>query len=201
MKNFIKGYKIRVLLIVLQFTFLCGQPYQTGLFTDARDGQKYSTVKIGDQVWMAQNLNYATGDGSWTVPGDSAGRQFGRFYTWAAAKEAVPKGWHLPSKAEFEKLADTLGVYDLPNWGDLYPLLIEGGISGFNAQLTGSHNGVYGKRGQTASFWSSEEGWLTKIIPFTENPWRLSVRAPDYINIGNGAVSSYGFNVRCVKDE
>ena len=109
------------------------------------------------------------------------------------------------------KLADsTLGkqqkkqfprVADLPNWDDLYPLLIEGGISGFNVQLTGSHNGAYGRRGQTSSFWSSDEWWFTNLIPISENPWRLSVRAPNYINIGHGADSDYGFNVRCIKDE
>jgi hypothetical protein len=80
-------------------------------------------------------------------------------------------------------------------------LLIAGGVSGFNAQLAGSHNGAYGKRGQQASFWSSEEGWFTRLIPISDNPWRLSIRAPDYVNIGQGAESDYGFNVRCVRDE
>jgi len=189
------------LLIVLTFTILSGQTYKRSLFTDPRDGQMYSTVKIGDQVWLAQNLNYATEKGSWPVQDDSAGVKLGRFYTWEAAKAAVPAGWHLPSKQEFEKLAANLGVTDLPNWNDLYPLLIEGGISGFHVQLTGSHNGAYGKHGQTASFWSSDEWWFTSLIPISENPWRLSVRAPNYINIGHGAESNLGFNVRCVKNE
>ena len=190
------------MLFVLLSTFLLGQTNQRDLFTDPRDGQTYNTIKIGEQVWFAQNLNYATEKGNWLAQSDSAGLQFGRFYNWAAAKEAIPAGWHLPSKQEFEILAATLGVPDLPNRDDLYPLLIEGGISGFNVQLTGSHNQAYGRtRGRTAEFWSSEEGWKTKIIPFQENPWRLSVRAPNYINIGHGADSNYGFNVRCVRDK
>ena len=135
------------------------------------------------------------------MAGDSSGIKFGRFYTWKAAKKAVPTGWHLPNKQEFEKLAAYLGVADLPNWGDLYPLLIEGGISGFNVQLTGSHNDGYGRQGKTASFWSSDEWWFSNLIPFFENPWRLSIRAPNYINIGHGAESSEGFNVRCLRDE
>ena len=137
-----------------------------GSFTDSRDGQTYSTVKIGDQVWLAQNLNYVTENGSWPVPGDPTGTQLGRFYTWEAAKEAVPAGWHLPSNNEFEKLAATLGVTDLPNWNDLYPLLIEGGISGFNVQLIGSHNQSYQIRGRGSFFLEFRRGVDDQINPF-----------------------------------
>ena len=172
-----------------------------GTFSDSRDKKTYKTINIGDQIWMAENLNYVTEQGSWTIQDDSSGKKYGRFYTWEAAKGAIPAGWHLPNKQEFEVLCANLGIAKLPNSDKLYKLLIEGGVSGFNVLLTGSFNNSYGKKGRSASFWSSDECWLSRINPFMEFPWRLVLRAPNYVNIGKGAESTEGYNVRCIKDK
>ena len=62
---------------------------ESGVLKDSRDGQTYRTVKIGNQVWMAENLNFVT-DNSWCYGEDPANcAKYGRLYTWAAAMDSV----------------------------------------------------------------------------------------------------------------
>ncbi|MCL1956545.1 MAG: fibrobacter succinogenes major paralogous domain-containing protein [Fibromonadales bacterium] len=80
------------------------------LFTDSRDGKTYKMVKIGNQTWMAENLNYNASGSKCYDNQESNCKKYGRLYDWWTAKTSCPKGWHLPSDAEWTALTDFVGA-------------------------------------------------------------------------------------------
>lgn len=160
-----------------------------GTFTDPRDGKTYKTVKIGSQTWLAENLNYDAGSGTYCYDDKSSNcAKYGKLYTWEAAKRAVPPGWRLPSKSDFERLLEYLDCK-----GNRYQQIINS--SGFNALLGGyrGSNGNFYGMGVDAYFWSSTERDYY-------NAWYLDVYSNSQeAYLGNNDKSN-GFSVRCVKD-
>lgn len=77
-----------------------GLPYRVGEMPDGR-------------VWMLENLQLDVPD-SWFYDNDEStygrtGKNYGRLYTWNAAMSIVVPGWHVPSRAEWEQLINSVG--------------------------------------------------------------------------------------------
>ena len=139
----------------------------TNTLKDLRDGKTYKTVKIGNQVWMAENLNFKT-DSSFCY-NDSAKycSKYGRLYTWTAAMNACPDGWRLPSETDFVNLIKAVGgekdagtkLKSTSGWNDYEGESGNGADAfGFSALPAGAGNaGHYGGMNHTTDFWGSTE--------------------------------------------
>jgi uncharacterized protein (TIGR02145 family) len=77
--------------------------------TDSRDGKKYKTAKIGEQTWMAENLNFDAKDSKCYKDKPENCEKYGKLYNYETAKTACPSGWHLPTKGEFSFLSGATG--------------------------------------------------------------------------------------------
>ncbi|MDR0517643.1 MAG: hypothetical protein LBH25_11425 [Fibromonadaceae bacterium] len=109
-----------------------------GYFTDSRDRQVYKWVKIGNQIWTAENLKF-NAENSQCPRGKYVDCEiYGRLYNWSTAMAACPNGWHLPSNKEWTTLVDKVGGKEIA--GTKLKAKDEGGSDeyGFSALLPNS---------------------------------------------------------------
>ncbi|TNE47703.1 MAG: hypothetical protein EP344_19440 [Bacteroidetes bacterium] len=139
----------------------------TGMFTDVRDGITYKTIEINGITWLAENLRFDVGEGSWVYNNDAhLEEKYGRMYTWEAAQKACLEGWRLPTDAEWKALAMAFGGYhdgetgkDVGDPAQSYNAMLENGASGFNAEMGGWRYsyGEFYNMGSGGGYWSADE--------------------------------------------
>ena len=164
-------------------------------FMDLRDNHIYRITTVGTQVWFAQNLNYRGNGIDAVCYGfmDGYCNVYGAFYTWEAAREACPPGWHLPDTTELRTLIDFAGgeeaapiklsateIWSFANMTDDY------GFSLIPSPVILSEYSEVTDDKKTAELWSSTPGETNSYILYVDKriarvsslnqKWRLPVR-------------------------
>jgi uncharacterized protein (TIGR02145 family) len=173
-----------------------------GEVVDDRDKQVYKTVKIGNQTWMAENLNYKTENSYCYGNADSNCVKYGRLYTWTVAKNSCLSDWHLPTKEEWSSLIVTVGDANkggrtLKSVNDWYGNGNGTDIYGFSALPAGMGKSSINMT-KYAYFWSSSE--------YNDNGDRSRAFSlsldynSDYVGLVTANKSDAALSVRCIKD-
>lgn len=199
---------------------------EQGTVTD-EDGNIYSTIGIGSQVWMAENLKTTRFNDStsitevsdstawsflitpaycWYNNDEASGRNiYGALYNWftVGTGKLCPAGWHVPDNTEWTVLTTYLGGSKVAGGKMKVP-----GTQFWRQPNTGATNSSgfsglpAGVRASNGEFdWRGDELILWSSSSKDSNSaWYYGIDALD-IELGDGCKSLLtGFSVRCIKD-
>ncbi|MCF0223298.1 MAG: hypothetical protein HUK20_03440 [Fibrobacter sp.] len=178
-----------------------GEAATSGGYKDPRDNYAYEWILIGEQLWIAENLNYATATGSLCQQCNN----WGRLYNLENARKACMEGFHIPNKAQWQELLAFVG--EKPGlklkagfgWDDV-PKSNKSGNGkddfGFGAKAGGAHFAKsdvpmdlrkFDDAGKKAYFWT-EEGEVL-VFHYDKDNAKFEKFNPEF-----------GASLRCIKD-
>ena len=197
--------------------------YTYGSFIDDRDNHQYSTIRIGNQIWMAEDLDYA-GDIPQGTIGETSSTEPYRYpteycteystklYNWPAAMNLAgssnenpsgvqgvcPNGWHLPSEAEWQELYDTLGGSERDAGAQLVSGLYSDGktIAESRYFCASGFNAIY-SNGYDISYENAT--FWSATASNTDEAYYHRIYSGSTDLLSGSSEKGYGFNVRCVK--
>lgn len=182
-------------------------------FVDSRDNHIYSSVIIGDQKWMAENLSYQTSSSVCYKNDDDNCDIYGRLYSFANAVNKAeetcgkghscslgytvqgicPSGWHLPSSDEWNTLFNNVGGKSVAA-----KMLKSTSWNGTNYfQFSALPGGIYSS--SSFSGLSSQAFFWTSTQSDSDNAYRVYFNSDS--DAGNAAKTKDNKNsIRCIKD-
>lgn len=217
---------MKKLLVVLFISFLAVVGYTQEIVFDV-DSNAYNTVKIGNQVWLKENLKvtrYNNGDTIYTcgnlylqedqvykyqwVYNDNEVNVavYGRLYTWYAVTDprgVCPVGWHIATEQEWEQLKKNYtkdaALPLMDNSGKYWEPVKN--IKPNNS--TGFTALPAGQR--TYSYYFDELNkmghWWTSTTLNDEYANRISIRYSDKFLVFHSSHKNTGLSVRCIKND
>jgi uncharacterized protein (TIGR02145 family) len=198
-----------------------------GTLKDARDGKSYNTIEIGNQVWMAENLNVdrfrngdpikeITSNEEWVQAGKNGtpgwcyynndpanGLKYGKLYNWHAVNDPrglAPEGWHVPSTEECKTLINQQGGFGQAGLKMKSSDTWYGG-GGYNKDgFNGLAGGRRGKNGNFSSLGVYFFWWTSSKYNNEGADYCYLEKSKDSVKI-ELMYNERGFSVRCVKEK
>jgi uncharacterized protein (TIGR02145 family) len=190
-----------------------------------KSGVEFKSVEIGEQIWMAENLNVDTfrngdpipeakSDKAWKDAGEKGqpawryydnksinGKKYGKLYNWYAVNDPrglAPKGWHVPTDDEWTKLIDNLGGEDKA--GEKLKSS-SGWYNDLNGNNESGFSGLPGGACNGNGFWGIDERtswWSSTELGTSYAFCRYMDYLYDYVKTYDDD-KEFGFSVRCLK--
>ncbi|MFO7658983.1 MAG: fibrobacter succinogenes major paralogous domain-containing protein [Bacteroidales bacterium] len=191
------------------------------------DGNLYHGVKIGNQVWMKENLNvtrFRNGDPipttnpfdlnitdlsapvyQWITENDEANAAiYGRLYTWHAATDSrgiCPEGWRIPTDDDWNDLWSYLGADDAGS-----KIREAGTTHWYSASTANNSSGFTALPGDLRRREGNYSGivgfygyWWTSTSSIGDMAFYYSIDYTCFITRAP-AYKNHGLSIRCIKD-
>lgn len=198
--------------------------YDQNAIHDKRDDNKYKTVTVGGDTWMAENLRFAAPGSYCYEDKDIRCRSYGRLYPWTVAMRlpadyidnslsggimaehqgVCPEGWHMPTNDEWIALGQNALNMRRGGIGSALKnkeFWARGGApisaaSGFNALPSGSryNDGEFMELGSSTYYWTAVGGDGMGGVY-----WYLVNNKDDFTSAED--FDNASFSVRCVKNK
>jgi uncharacterized protein (TIGR02145 family) len=168
----------------------------SGVFLDSRDGQEYKWIKVGNQIWMTENLRFKDSVGCYAYKKrwKKASRE-GYLYTWETAQNVAPEGWHIPSEAEYLALFHEFGTTNSSRV--TFEQIVENENFNF-VDKTGFYNSRKGGYLRSPRFWTSSYGLSAKKDTLY-NFFGINFRGESsWVSFTGYKMDAY--SLRCIKD-
>jgi uncharacterized protein (TIGR02145 family) len=217
--------KLTSFFLIIVFNVLHIYAQHIGRGAKDIDGNRYKTVVLGRQEWFAQDLkvtHYSNGDDIATIDSlkhwenlvssayykfhnDKEDEELGYLYNWYVVNDSrnvCPRGWHVPSDAEWTMLINFFG--GSTRAGDLikkrsynftflnYKKVIK---SNFNAVISG----YIGFDGEFCDL-NIKSSWWTNTENVSNTAWNRSVSKEDKGVYRDDEIKQAGLSIRCLKN-